>query len=791
MTVTLQPNPSFIENRNSDISPYEPLFGVEDYNNLLQIQQSRKKRIMSKKKVKKKNLPQIKMKIKLGGIDKANIIDDLTSRTDVLAQKRMAAAKEEKRKEWESKIKKENQPKKKTKSNKPKSNEKVHCDLCDTTFKNNISFALHSLKHSTNGRYTCHMCPYTSASKYHFEMHVRAHEGSTKYKCEICNKAFTVSTHAAEHKYFHTGEKPFQCEICGKHFMFSWFLTSHRRTQHWEIMTGMPLVKYDCTICNKHYTSSTGLKRHKLSQHNDEGIDIIKMPGKCTKQKQRVKYNKESMKKAIDAVNIHGYSLRAAASKFHVPLSTLGKHYKNKELKIGAGRKTELSKEEECTLTLFLLDSEVMQCGYTKKEFLNIVQEYIKSKGLETRWGDKGPGDDWSVKNQLPIVTVKDLKSLQQKKRGRPPKKVRQKVENTENNNNSKKTVTKKKGASYREVDKLEDSDEEMEDETKAKFICHLCKNDMKMSEEELRQHFRIEHKEKRLRLKLHKEDAVRCDLCPKQFRLLKSLKEHMETHSNQFICETCNMNFKKVLDYILHLRLHNSEEVFNCVMCEFKTDSVNDITTHVNCLHSQNNQYKCKTCGKEFQMLSWFQEHKNYHNGDKPFECDFCLKKFFYSRYLTAHKNSIHKEDIKLPPNTHECVICNKKYQHKNSLDLHMNVHTGNVAICDICGKILASKEKLRFHMRIHTGYKPFSCSFCGKCFTKKSILIEHERVHTGEKPYTCEHCFRGFSQRSSLVIHTRGHTGEKPYVCHICKKGFAARAMLNLHFKSCKGFM
>ncbi|KAJ8922312.1 hypothetical protein NQ315_004254 [Exocentrus adspersus] len=162
----------------------------------------------------------------------------------------------------------------------PTIDEPIHCETCNETYKNNVAFALHSIQHAQDEKYECHLCDYRNSSKYHIEMHIRAHEGTTKYKCEICGKAFTVSTHAIEHKYFHTGEKPFQCEICGKHFMFSWFLTSHRRTQHWEIMTGSPLVKYDCTICNKHYTSSTGLKRHNLSKHNSSGID----PSDCRKK---------------------------------------------------------------------------------------------------------------------------------------------------------------------------------------------------------------------------------------------------------------------------------------------------------------------------------------------------------------------------------------------------------------------------------------------------------------------------------------------------------------------------
>lgn len=173
--------------------------------------------------------------------------------------------------------------------------EPVHCDVCNITYKNNVAFGLHSDTHSEDGKFSCHLCDYKNVSKYHMEMHMRAHEGTTKYKCEICGKAFTVSTHAIEHKYFHTGEKPFQCEICGKHFMFSWFLTSHRRTQHWEIMTGSPLVKYDCTICNKHYTSSTGLKRHNYSYHNVDGVDasvLCDICGKRLSNKEKLKFHR-------------------------------------------------------------------------------------------------------------------------------------------------------------------------------------------------------------------------------------------------------------------------------------------------------------------------------------------------------------------------------------------------------------------------------------------------------------------------------------------------------------------
>lgn len=174
-------------------------------------------------------------------------------------------------------------------------NESVHCTECDELFENTLQLGKHSIQHSDCNKYTCHMCSYKRASWYQFELHIKAHEGKTKYKCEICNKAFTVSTHAVEHKYFHTGEKPFKCDICGKNFMYSWFLSSHRRSQHFEIVTGMPLVKYDCVECNKHYTSSTGLKKHQLSKHNINQIDVSVLCDVCGKRlanKEKLKFHK-------------------------------------------------------------------------------------------------------------------------------------------------------------------------------------------------------------------------------------------------------------------------------------------------------------------------------------------------------------------------------------------------------------------------------------------------------------------------------------------------------------------
>ncbi|XP_017786295.1 PREDICTED: zinc finger protein 62 homolog [Nicrophorus vespilloides] len=275
------------------------------------------------------------------------------------------------------------------------------------------------------------------------------------------------------------------------------------------------------------------------------------------------------------------------------------------------------------------------------------------------------------------------------------------------------------------------------------------------------------------------------CDICNKGCKNQRTLREHMKIHNNTYNCEQCDRMFKKVLDYILHMTSHSADGKFQCVNCDYATGEMMDITKHLLARHEKTWKYTCGICKKGFNIFSWFKEHQNFHTGQKPFACSYCEKTFMYSRHLAAHKHIVHKD--RTDGDVHECLLCKKQYQHRNSLKLHMNnTHAGNVSVCEVCGKQLSSKEKLKFHMRIHTGYKPFKCSYCEKAFVKKPLLIEHERIHTGVKPYRCTYCEKCFSQRTSLVIHMRNHTGEKPYKCLICAKGFVSRAIMNLHLKS-----
>lgn len=336
------------------------------------------------------------------------------------------------------------------------------------------------------------------------------------------------------------------------------------------------------------------------------------------------------------------------------------------------------------------------------------------------------------------------------------------------------------------------------EDEhTKSQYYCHICKNDRKMTRNELKEHHQAIHEMKitnkrqffRRALSKHprspRPEVFRCEICSKEFDSQKNLDKHLNTHDNQYSCDTCGEGFKKIIDYTLHLQKHSEDQLFKCLLCQFVTNRGHLVKSHLYSVHEQFKKYKCEMCGKGFAIFTHFQEHKYYHTGEKPFQCDICGQKFMYTRYLNSHKVQMHKSESK----GIECKICKKIYSHRNSLHTHMKSHTGTVSVCDVCGKTLSSNEKLRLHYRIHTGEKPYKCEYCEKMFKTSSYRAEHERIHTGEKPYQCPHCGKGFSQRTSMVIHSRGHTGEKPYLCHLCNKGFAAKSMVTIHLKSCRG--
>jgi hypothetical protein len=84
-----------------------------------------------------------------------------------------------------------------------------------------------------------------------------------------------------------------------------------------------------------------------------------------------------------------------------------------------------------------------------------------------------------------------------------------------------------------------------------------------------------------------------------------------------------------------------------------------------------------------------------------------------------------------------------------------------------------------------VHSKIKQFECSLCDKKFNRKNYLRVHIRNHTGVKQFECSVCNKKFNRRNYLREHIRNHTGVKPFECSVCSWRFTTNNKLKRHTK------
>lgn len=62
---------------------------------------------------------------------------------------------------------------------------------------------------------------------------------------------------------------------------------------------------------------------------------------------------------------------------------------------------------------------------------------------------------------------------------------------------------------------------------------------------------------------------------------------------------------------------------------------------------------------------------------------------------------------------------------------------------------------------MLVGAGERPFKCTQCDKAFNQKSALQVHMVKHTGKKPFKCELCSIRFTQKSNMKHHMKRSHG------------------------------
>merc|ERR1712129_263204 len=272
--------------------------------------------------------------------------------------------------------------------------------------------------------------------------------------------------------------------------------------------------------------------------------------------------------------------------------------------------------------------------------------------------------------------------------------------------------------------------------------------------------------------LKLKKEDENDldqhvCHICIKGFHSIHERRRHVkEVHSSTPIpCEYCEFE----TDYIRNLRSHIDEKHLECPRvkcsdCNFDTVFERNLRQHVKKVHRQNELHKCPKCDYATVFKRNMKSHNEHvHENKNKLTCNICPFETIYERSLTRHKDKFHVHKIK------KCELCDYEDESKVNLKRHIKeVHTDKtIHACDECD--FTDPEKRRVTQHKKTVHKLKKCELCDYEDESRVNLNRHiKEVHTEETIHACDEC--DFTDPDKRKVTQHKKTVHKLNKCELC---------------------
>lgn len=115
------------------------------------------------------------------------------------------------------------------------------------------------------------------------------------------------------------------------------------------------------------------------------------------------------------------------------------------------------------------------------------------------------------------------------------------------------------------------------------------------------------------------------------------------------------------------------------------------------------------------FLRLNYLEMHRTYGCNMNPQRarplCDFCGRKFCQPQKLKVHIKRMHS-DMAEVLRDFQCKLCSKLLGSRAALQRHSKeVHSRNSAVvsCPRCQKLFQNRSNLKIHMLTHSGVRPF----------------------------------------------------------------------------------
>lgn len=118
------------------------------------------------------------------------------------------------------------------------------------------------------------------------------------------------------------------------------------------------------------------------------------MPRRYVKKGRNAQWTRAQLAAALDAVQ-HGMSIRGAAARYAIPVTTLHDHVSGKSTRVHSGAPTVFTSSEEKEIERICQVMQDLAFPLTKELVSIVVRDYLRDNDRGDRFKDGVPGNDW------------------------------------------------------------------------------------------------------------------------------------------------------------------------------------------------------------------------------------------------------------------------------------------------------------------------------------------------------------------------------------------------------------
>ncbi|KAL7015221.1 hypothetical protein ACKWTF_016351 [Chironomus riparius] len=424
-------------------------------------------------------------------------------------------------------------------------------------------------------------------------------EDSSRFKCPHCSQTFTLSTNLRRHvAKFHKdldADKPQKifennsCKLCGFQLAHKSNVKRHMQRYH------DPSLPYACTKCTCRFKSEIRMRTHVEKTHNHRTPTIYKV---------------ESQSEDFEELS------KTPLKHESILCDLCGKNFPNRSLlerHLTITHKTKQSAIPTENESSFM--SGCYPCNLCDKTFTmrhNLNRHYKRFHSSDLRFECSQCNDRFRTELHLSRHNIR---------------------------------VHENRNGIFNKINELEVPSEA----TKGEEIiekCQYCELEFNGSKYRYERHMILMH-EKEL------DKIYSCDICPKKFVFLKSLKYHVEVHRKRareenfpYQCAACQRKFLSEEKYKHHITYSHAEtSSFVCYLCGKTLDSRKKLNYHM-LRHQDIRNYQCTKCGMKFLQARHLDRHMTTHSEVRPYVCTEigCGKAFKMSDVLKKHLRKVHQ---------------------------------------------------------------------------------------------------------------------------------------------------